>query len=59
MKLSREEWIRERAYYIYLWRNALGNHISEKEDWLDAEEDWEIAMKHSRDFHKNCDLYWR
>ena len=53
---DRYEWIKTRAYYIWQARSKLGCHISDREDWLDAEVDYEEAKRHAIYFHRAYDL---
>lgn len=38
---DREEWVKTHAYYLWVFRNAVGIEADPTRDWLDAEEMWE------------------
>ena len=54
--MKKEDWIRTRAYHIWHARVVLGCHVSDLEDWLDAESEWESFQEHDRRFHRVCDI---
>ena len=43
--MTKENWVRDHAYYLWLFRNAVGIEADPLRDWLDAEAMWEHLEK--------------